>query len=223
MEAVSADAGKVEADASVLTAHFDNPVGEVKVLAEDPQPASAKAPATIVAITPRIENCGTVRSWGIVHTVVLAGAQQAACSRGLPDPAVRHDFAIRRIAAMDRSTSASVVAHEITLTRIAVCPCQTVAPHQQVPSSWMATITRRVRSGSPKDTRTWLSTTSLSTRNPAAAKASAKRAASRQCRSTISASPDRPSDRRAAHASTPRGRRDTSGVYSDALMWSLGR
>src|SRR4051795_6952370 len=92
MEAVPPDAGKVEADASVLKAHFDNPVGEVKVLAEDPQPDSAKAPATIVALTPRIENCGTVRSWGIVHTVVLAGAQQAARSRGLPDPVLASRF-----------------------------------------------------------------------------------------------------------------------------------
>jgi hypothetical protein len=42
---------------------------------------------------------------------------------------------MRRIASTDLSTSASVVAHEITLTRIAVRPCHTVAPHQHVPSS----------------------------------------------------------------------------------------
>ena len=42
--------------------------------------------------------------------------------------------AMRIMAARLRSTSASVVAQEETLMRIAVCPCQTVGPHQQVPS-----------------------------------------------------------------------------------------
>ena len=37
--------------------------------------------------------------------------------------------------AIDPSTSASVVDHAITLTRIAVTPCHTVGPHQHVPSS----------------------------------------------------------------------------------------
>jgi hypothetical protein len=41
-----------------------------------------------------------------------------------------------------RSTSAAVVAQEETLMRIAVLPCQTVPPHQQVPSS----CTRRMTS-----------------------------------------------------------------------------
>jgi hypothetical protein len=36
---------------------------------------------------------------------------------------------------MEQSTSASVVVQEITLTRIAVLPCQTVTPAQHVPSS----------------------------------------------------------------------------------------
>ena len=40
--------------------------------------------------------------------------------------------AMRSIASKLFSTSASVVAHDDTLIRIAVCPCQTVAPHQQV-------------------------------------------------------------------------------------------
>ena len=44
-------------------------------------------------------------------------------------------FAIRIIAATLRSTSASVVAQQETLMRMAVRPCQTVTPHQQVPSS----------------------------------------------------------------------------------------
>jgi hypothetical protein len=43
--------------------------------------------------------------------------------------------AARSIASRLRSTSSPVVAHEHTLMRIAVRPCQTVLPHQQVPSS----------------------------------------------------------------------------------------
>ena len=42
--------------------------------------------------------------------------------------------ATRIIASRMRSTSASVVAHDDTLMRMAVCPCQVVPPHQQVPS-----------------------------------------------------------------------------------------
>ena len=44
-------------------------------------------------------------------------------------------FATRTIASTLRSTSASVVAHELTLIRIAVRPCHTVMPAQHVPSS----------------------------------------------------------------------------------------
>src|SRR5271157_465837 len=43
--------------------------------------------------------------------------------------------AIRKIASRLRSTSASVVAQEETLMRMAERPCHTVPPHQQVPSS----------------------------------------------------------------------------------------
>ncbi|MCB0110918.1 MAG: hypothetical protein KDE53_33590, partial [Caldilineaceae bacterium] len=42
--------------------------------------------------------------------------------------------ATRTIAAKLCSTSSAVVAHEETLIRIAARPCQTVPPHQQVPS-----------------------------------------------------------------------------------------
>ncbi|MDX6627891.1 MAG: hypothetical protein QOH00_137, partial [Gaiellales bacterium] len=48
-----------------------------------------------------------------------------------------------------------------TLMRIAVRPCQTVPPHQHVPSACTPATTRSVEAGSPKDTSTWLSTTSL--------------------------------------------------------------
>ena len=50
--------------------------------------------------------------------------------------------AARSIAARLSSTSSSVVAHDETLMRMAVWPCQTVPPHQQVPSAWIAAITR---------------------------------------------------------------------------------
>ena len=57
--------------------------------------------------------------------------------------------------------------------RIAVRPCHTVPPHQQVPSAW----TRldhplRGLAASPKDTSTWFSTTSFRISQPAAASCS---------------------------------------------------
>jgi hypothetical protein len=45
--------------------------------------------------------------------------------------------------------SASVVAHEETLTRMADRPRHTVLPHQHVPCRWTASITSRVRFASP--------------------------------------------------------------------------
>ena len=58
-----------------------------------------------------------------------------------------------------RSTSSSVVAHELTLMRMAVRPCHTVAATQQVPSAWIAATTLRVVSASPNEMSTWLMTT----------------------------------------------------------------
>lgn len=63
-------------------------------------------------------------------------------------------FAILIIAATLRSTSSSVVAQHDTEMRMALCPCHSVPPHQQVPSDWMAAITRRVSSALPKETST---------------------------------------------------------------------
>ena len=91
-----------------------------------------------------------------------------------------------------------------TLMRIAACPCHTVLPIQQVPSfCTVATIS------GVAFTSTWFSTTSFKT-NPFSP--AAKRAARRQMRSTRSATPVRPSERRAAHTSMARARRDASGV-----------
>ena len=56
---------------------------------------------------------------------VHAAHQRSACT----------SLATRIIAARLSSTSSSVVAHELTLMRIAVRPCQTVPPHQHVPSA----------------------------------------------------------------------------------------
>src|SRR5204863_3229772 len=93
----------------------------------------------------------------------------------------RRDFytaaAARSIAARLRSTSSSVVAHDDTLMRIAVRPCHVVGPAQQVPSAWIAPITARVRSASPKATTTWLSATSFKISYPPAASPAANRRA----------------------------------------------
>ena len=116
-----------------------------------------------------------------------------------------------RIEASDASTSASVVAQDDTLIRIASRPCQRVPPHQQMPSACTAAMTCAVRASSPKATSTWLSATSLSTSWPASARPRAMREACRQQRSTRSARPSRPRNASAAQTSTPRARREPSG------------
>jgi hypothetical protein len=63
-------------------------------------------------------------------------------------------LAAANIAARLRSTSSSVVAQDETLMRIAVRPCHTVVPHQQVPSACTAAATRRVAAASPNETST---------------------------------------------------------------------
>src|SRR2546429_3439082 len=125
---------------------------------------------------------------------------------------VTHPHALRTIACRLLSPSVSVVAHEDTLILIAVSPCQTVPPHQHVPSSWTRRITSRVTSGRLKDTNTWLITTSFSTSKPAFRSPWANRCAWAHVRSISAHSPDLPSDFSAAHNSTPRARLDASGV-----------
>ena len=70
---------------------------------------------------------------------------------------------------------------------------------------------RSVRASLPKPTSTWLRTTSLTTSAPPASSPSAKRRASAQQRSTRSATPSRPSSRRAAQTAKPLARLDDSG------------
>src|SRR3546814_11987789 len=84
------------------------------------------------------------------------------------------------MAAAELSTSASLVAQELMLIRIAARPFQVVPPHQQVPSSWIAAMTRCVRASSPKATTTWLSPTSLRLPAPPALKHG-----SRSCRERV--------------------------------------
>ena len=94
--------------------------------------------------------------------------------------------------------------------RIAVCPCHTVAPHQHVPSSargaHFAVSAPRV----PNETSTWLMTTSFSTCETRGAQSGGKFRAWREVRSRFR-HPRCPSDLSAAHSSTPRARRESSG------------
>ena len=62
---------------------------------------------------------------------------------------------------MLRSTSASVVAHDDTLTRIAARPRQLVGPHQHVPSAATRARTSRLRASSPNDTTKAMATITL--------------------------------------------------------------
>jgi len=62
--------------------------------------------------------------------------------------------AMSNMATRLRITSASVVAQEETLIRMALRPFHTVPPHQHVPSAWIACITRSVVTSSPNDTST---------------------------------------------------------------------
>ena len=107
--------------------------------------------------------------------------------------------------------SASVVAYDDTLIRIASRSCHCVPPHQHTPAACTAAMTRVVWRSSPNDTRTWLRSTWLSTWYPAAVSPWASRVACRQQRSTRSARPSRPRKASAAHTSTARARREPSG------------
>src|SRR5487761_1938704 len=83
----------------------------------------------------------------------------STAGREVPERAFRAHIAarygaMRRIAARLRSTSSSVVAQFDTLMRIAVRPCHSVPPHQQVPSRCTSAMTRFVFSASPKETIT---------------------------------------------------------------------
>src|SRR6266567_7013357 len=116
-------------------------------------PAHARPPRGLVRLPARP---GDPRS---VTAVTLRGSSEA--HQRLRGP----QWLAARTAAMLVSMSSSVVFQPLTLTRMAVRPCQAVGPHQQVPSRWIAAITESVRAAFPKSTTTWLRTTSLSTLN----------------------------------------------------------
>jgi len=65
---------------------------------------------------------------------LIDSATDPDCAKDECDKRNDHNEATLKIAARLRCTSASVVAHDDTLMRIAVWPCQTVPPHQHVPS-----------------------------------------------------------------------------------------
>ena len=87
------------------------------------------------------------RAPGSDAVVLRAAAALEAPASGLERPERR-----AAIAARLRSTSSSVVAHDDTLMRIAVRPCQTVPPHQHVPSACTPATTRsRLRGLAERD------------------------------------------------------------------------
>ena len=138
----------------------------------------------------------------------LPSGASASRARGHSHPGTRVVRAAK-MAATDRSTSASVVRQLDTEMRIRRLRCQLVAPIQHSPERCTASMTRVVSSSLPKLTSTWLSTTSLTTVTPSAAlSCSAKRPARAQHRSTSSATPDRPSWRSAAQVAKPLARRE---------------
>lgn len=117
-------------------------------------PASLTAPGT--GTTPAVARIGRIgRCTHLRHRECLAPAgrcpwaggasacrncRASTCAPVHTEPAPLHGGyrtcpATRSIAARLRSTSASVVAHDDTLIRMAARPCQRVPPHQQVPSS----------------------------------------------------------------------------------------
>jgi hypothetical protein len=73
-------------------------------------------------------------------------------------------------------------------------------------------MTLRVSSALPNETSTWFRTTLFKIANLALCRRSANTFACRQFRSIISRNPLRPSERIAAHNSTPRARRDAYGA-----------
>ena len=129
------------------------------------------------------------------------------------------------VAAVAAAGVASVVffTHQFdTEIRIAARPSQVVPAIQASPLSCTVRRISFVSGSEPKRNSTWLSSTSLRISIASSApRTSAKRRAQAQQRSTISAIPSRPSERRAAQTSTPRARRESSGVKSLGLRNSL--
>ena len=119
---------------------------------------------------------------------------------------------MRNMAAIERSTSASVVAHEITLTRIAVFPCQTVTPH---PAGSLVLDGRDHATrplGIAEGDEHLIEHDVVQHRKPRVTEGVGKAPGLAAVAFHQVGEPFLPSARSAAQASTPRGRRDTSGV-----------
>ena len=111
----------------------------------------------------------------------------------------------------------------LTEMRSTARPRHTEPLIQASPSASSRATTSRVRSSSPKETQTWVKTTSLSTSaSGIAAIPRANAAAWPAIRSTRSATPCRPSAASTAYTGIDRARRDSSGTFSNgspAASW----
>ena len=90
---------------------------------------AAKWPTVSVAAKQPTISAAAKRANSLFPTLSVASTTERITAELL------HCRARRITASALRSMSSSVVAHDDTLMRIAVLPCQTVPPHQQVPSS----------------------------------------------------------------------------------------
>ena len=163
-----------------------------------------KRPGAVVWHRPSIR-AGTGRGCGLG-----VSARSCASANGA---SAAHIHGARSIAGRLRSTSSSVVAHEETLIRIAARPCQTVPPHQQVPSRLDRGDHARVVLGVAERHQHLVAARRRSApRSRRRAGLGEARAHAGSVRSISSARPARPSERSAAQTSTPRARRDISGV-----------
>ena len=111
------------------------------------------------------------------------------------------------------ATSASVVAHDETLMRIAVVPATTCRRTSTCRPAWIAAITRRVRLGVAERHEHLVQHDVV--QDLVAGVAQPVGEALRVAAVALDqlGQPARPSERSAAQTSTPRARRDISGVY----------
>ena len=127
------------------------------LLAHDQPPCSSMAGGARVNLSPMLP--GRKLGPALLFAGWHSGVPLRQLEQGLPpfdgySDGLQCFDAMRSMAARLRSTSASVVAQDETLMRIAVRPCQIVLPHQHVPSDWSSAMTRPVVAASPKATRT---------------------------------------------------------------------
>ena len=217
----------------------DSPTSVPRITDAIPTPASCSVPRwpTIAASTSR--NVGSASSAPSAGTAsrricafrpgsLVTGAYCSSplSSPGQPSAGLRRRTrliviravppATRRMAATDRSTSASVVDQLDTEIRISRRPRQEVPPSQQVPSRCTPSIDRiGAGVGAEPDQHLVEHDVVDAPRRRRPRSPSANRRASAQQRSTSSATPSEPSSRSAAQAVKPLARRDDSRTKSD--------